>query len=198
MKTETKFRINKYLKLIFGTLAILAVFSAAGWYYFTTDRALKAKDTELRSMKNNTRDQLQTTLEIQDQKYLKLLMEPFGWAIRNELLKEDISTVHQYIAQFVKSSAVELVLVNNVDGKIISASDKKVEGKMFSEVYPDIQWKVTETQITATRTVTTRHIPLRIQVLVKLSIQGIHRALTRCSFLCSKTMAAQQRRMHCS
>jgi hypothetical protein len=148
MKIESKSKIKKYFKLVSGTIAILAILAAGGWYYFTTDRALKAKDVELRSIKSSTRDKVQATLQIQDEKYLKLLMEPFGWAIRNELLKEDISTVHQYIAQFVKSSAVELVLVNNADGKIISASDKKIEGMLFSDVYPNIQWEVTETQIT--------------------------------------------------
>jgi len=148
VKTETKAKIGKTLKIVFGTIAILTLLSAGSWYYLKTTNALKSKDAQIRSIISNTREQVQNTLQVKDENYLELLMEPLGWAIRNELLKEDISTVHQYIAQFVKSSAVELVLVNDADGKIISASDKKIEGQQFSDVFPDINREVTETQIT--------------------------------------------------
>jgi hypothetical protein len=149
MKAETKTRMQKYTKRTMVTLLVLALLTAGGWYYLKTSSQLKAKDGEIQLLKATVSDRVEKTLQIHDIQYLELLMEPFGWAIRNELLKEDISTVHQYIAQFVKSSAVEMVLVNSADGKIISASDKKLEGNIFSEIYPNVPLAVTATKVTA-------------------------------------------------
>ncbi len=60
------------------------------------------------------------------------------WAIRSEMLRGNMEAVDQYIIQFVKEKDIEQVLLADPSGKILLSSDKKLEGKTFSNFYPSI------------------------------------------------------------
>lgn len=70
-----------------------------------------------------------------DELSLKLLMKPLVWAIRAEMLRDNMEQVNQYAYNMVKEKNFELVMIVSTTGEIISATDKKLEGTQFSVNY---------------------------------------------------------------
>lgn len=90
---------------------------------------------------SNNKEQIliqEKTIEIlkeRDRMALELLMKPFVWAIRAEMLRDNMEQVNQYAYQLVKEKDFELVLIVSKDGQVISSTDKKLEGSSFSDQY---------------------------------------------------------------
>lgn len=124
---------RKVVAIILG-IAVIALF---GWYYITTDKQITHLEGELLMLKTTLKEEIRQNLETQNNIYLALVMEPFSWAIRNELLTGNIEKINQYLAQFVKNPKVEQLIVLNEDGEIIASTNKKIEGQNFNDLYPD-------------------------------------------------------------
>ena len=148
MKQETKAKIIRRIKWFFGVVSISGLLAFSAWYYWQTQKELQAKDVALRSVKFDIKRDVENMRQKQHADFLKLLMEPLGWAIRTELLSGNIATIHQYLAQFVKNPTVELLAVVDADDKIISCTDKKIEGKNFSLTFADLQFETDAFQST--------------------------------------------------
>ncbi|WP_316822602.1 hypothetical protein [Pedobacter gandavensis] len=59
----------------------------------------------------------------------KLLARPYVWAIRGEMLNKNHQQIDLYGAEMIRQKGFESIMVSDADGFIISATDKKVEGK---------------------------------------------------------------------
>jgi hypothetical protein len=149
MEQKKKSGIKRVLKRFFGTVVIIGVLSFGAWYYWQTQQELKDNDVAMRSLKYELRQDIEASHQTQYQDFLGLLMEPLGWAIRTELLSGNISTIHQYLAQFVKNPNIELIVLTDSDDSILSSSDKKIEGTNFAQVFPDISLKDNQTEVRA-------------------------------------------------
>jgi uncharacterized membrane protein YwzB len=66
-----------------------------------------------------------------DMTSLKLLMKPLTWAVRAEMLRENMDQVNQYAYNMVKEKNFQIVIIISNTGKIISATDKKLEETQF-------------------------------------------------------------------
>lgn len=66
--------------------------------------------------------------------HLGLLAKPYVWAIRNEMLSGNTNQVHVYANEMVKEKNFQSIVVANDKGVIISSTNKKNEGKLFSSV----------------------------------------------------------------
>ena len=52
-------------------------------------------------------------IHTEDSFMFELIMEPFGWTIRNELLSDNLDQIHQYLSQYVKHTSIELIVRDN-------------------------------------------------------------------------------------
>ncbi len=116
-------------------ITIGAALAVGGWYFSKLNNDLLAAKSESRACQNSIDARVKTRLHVLDSISLHLISEPFTWAIRTELLEDNISTIHQYLSQFVKHDEIKLIAVLDADGKILSATDKKVEGRLFREAF---------------------------------------------------------------
>lgn len=66
--------------------------------------------------------------------HLKVLAKPFVWAVRTEMLKNNISQVNLYANDMVKEKSFQKILIANDKGVVILSTNKKDEGKEFASV----------------------------------------------------------------
>ena len=126
-----RFKIGASLVLLIGLLGI------GTWYYYEMQNEMLATQNELRNAKEQVNAKIMTSLHLHDSTMLQLISEPFSWALRRELLSDNMSMVHQYLTQFVKHQEIRMIAVLDVDQKIISCTNKKNEGRFFPDVFPE-------------------------------------------------------------
>lgn len=78
-------------------------------------------------------EKAKSILDEKDSTALRLLMKPLVWAIRAEMLRDNMDQVNQYSYQMVKEKNFQLVLIATNGGEVISSTDKKIEGAMFTD-----------------------------------------------------------------
>jgi hypothetical protein len=69
-----------------------------------------------------------------DYKYLKLLAKPYVWAIRTEMMKENIEAVNLYANDMVKEKGFQTITVVDEKGVVISSTNKKLEGRPYASI----------------------------------------------------------------
>lgn len=136
MEEKKSSKFSTILKTTLVVLLIASVLFLFGWYFFTTRTKINKLEDELSYLKTELRTDVRQTLIAQDSFYWRMIMEPFGWAIRNELLNGNVEKINQYLAQFVKEPKVRQALIMDKEGIIIAATDKKLEEQAFATVYP--------------------------------------------------------------
>jgi hypothetical protein len=63
--------------------------------------------------------------------YLKSIAKPLIWAMRSEMLKNNISQMNIYANEMVKEKNFQKVMVANEKGIVILSTNKKEEGTAF-------------------------------------------------------------------
>ncbi|MEX0967792.1 MAG: PDC sensor domain-containing protein [Bacteroidia bacterium] len=129
-KTESKSR--KWIWILILILIIILV--PAGIWVF--------KNNEI---KNLTEDFGQERLEMERQfeskfreeqkEHARLMVKPLTWAVRAEMMRDNLEQVNQYLSQFVKEKNIQQVMLVDNDGQILISTDKKTENAAFSEWY---------------------------------------------------------------
>ena len=67
---------------------------------------------------------------------LSMLGIPTAWAIRREMMANNMDQIDQYISDLVKQKGFVQIVVAKADGKIAVASDRKFLGSEFGSLYP--------------------------------------------------------------
>lgn len=129
--------------LLAGALALLLV-GAVIWKY----SAVRHVEERAAAEKTQIVERTRKVIEDQTGYFLRLTMKPFVWAIRKEMLRENYEQVNEYLVQFVKEPRVRLVLVIDAGGKVVAATDKKLEGLPIAETRPGILLDGEDTTIT--------------------------------------------------
>ena len=75
---------------------------------------------------------------------------PLAWAIRREMMGDNLDQVDQYVTDLVKLEGFEGVTVAKADGSIVVASDRRHLGAAFGSLYAERY--LTAEQITAEET----------------------------------------------
>jgi predicted regulator of Ras-like GTPase activity (Roadblock/LC7/MglB family) len=116
-------RISKDTKIyliIAGCFIILLV----GMFIW---KALAVKNVEIKSRQIVAR---------KTQELLRLSGIPFSWAVRREMISENYDQINEYLTRFIKEPNIKLIVVVKADGIIVAATDKKLEGTLFSTLFP--------------------------------------------------------------
>jgi hypothetical protein len=81
----------------------------------------------------------QQAREYADQQYVKE-EERFGqvlsWAVRGELIRNNVDQIDQYLSEIVKMKDTERVVLIGEDGQLLVSTDKRLEETKGVEIYP--------------------------------------------------------------
>ena len=59
-----------------------------------------------------------------------------AWAVRGELIRANLDQVDQFFNELVRNERIRVVLLAGADGKILLASDRKLQGGILAEHFP--------------------------------------------------------------
>lgn len=121
---------KKYLYVIAVLLVLLV-----GMYFWKV-MAVKNVREKLDAQKIQVIEKAHQALSDNTRYFLRLATTPLTWAIRKELLRENLEQINDYTIQFVKDPHVKLILVVKEDGMVAVSTDKSKEGVAFSSLYP--------------------------------------------------------------
>lgn len=72
----------------------------------------------------------------QDEESQRRFGTALAWAVRGELIRNNLDQVDQYFNEMVRMERVERVVLAGQDGKILLSSDKRYQHGDFSALYP--------------------------------------------------------------
>ena len=123
---NTKIPGNKMM-LIAGLVATGLIVGIWIWKSTEVSAVKKQSATAMQQLK----DEMISQIHYSEKLYLKSIAKPFIWAIRSEMLTNNISQVNLYANEMVKEKNFQKVLVANDKGMVILSTNKKEEGKEF-------------------------------------------------------------------
>jgi hypothetical protein len=120
---------------------ILLVFA---WKHIAVSQAESRLEKERTEMTQNLETErsiiIRKAREYADSQYNKE-EERFGlvlsWAVRGELLRNNLDQARQYLDELVKMRDTERVVLISDDGKLLVSTDKRLEEAEAKELYPD-------------------------------------------------------------
>jgi hypothetical protein len=59
-----------------------------------------------------------------------------AWAVRGEMIRANLDQIDQFFDQLVRNERIRVVLLAGTDGKILLASDRKLQGGILAEHFP--------------------------------------------------------------
>jgi hypothetical protein len=109
-----------------GGLVTALVLLPLGVYVW---RALTVRALEHRmdAQKTEMSEARRQALKLQARDMLRLSARPYAWAIRSEMLKGNLNQIDDYLRQFVREPGVRSLVLIGKDGKVLLASDRKLE-----------------------------------------------------------------------
>ncbi|NND07131.1 MAG: hypothetical protein HKN87_12195 [Saprospiraceae bacterium] len=156
VEAERKKRIKKTARITFWFVVIGLLSGTTGWYYWQMKQELMTKSAQIRQLELEIEQEKNESSVRADSFMFELIMEPFGWTIRDELLSDNLEKVHQYLTQYVKHPSIELLAVIDDEGTILSSTDKKIEKRKFDDVFP--KYTLHETKLVINKSVGQIHV----------------------------------------
>ncbi|QMU26608.1 hypothetical protein [Adhaeribacter radiodurans] len=123
---------NPHRRNLLILAAVFLVLLASVWIWKTVqiNNLKNEAATERQQLQNQAYKMILTTHE----EHLMHLAKPFVWAVRTEMLNKNISQVSQYANDLVKEKNFQSIVITNEKGIIVSATDKKLEGKDYANI----------------------------------------------------------------
>ena len=127
--------MSHFKKNWFWYILTLILISGGGYLYYQGDTSIKILEKQLEAEKAFCQDKIdqRETLIINEQ--LPLAAKAFSWAIRGAILRKNFDEADQMIKEFVAEPSVRGVQFVDKNDLIYLASDKKIEGKKYTEMY---------------------------------------------------------------
>ena len=120
-------------KRTIGIIVIVGLVLLAGiwiWKSIQINNIRKQAATEQQDIQEQATNQIRQTHEM----HLKSLAKPFVWAVRTEMLQNNLSQVNLYVNDMVKEKNFQKIVIANDKGTVILSTNKKEEGKEFGSI----------------------------------------------------------------
>ncbi len=129
---ETRNFGNNRRRLIWISIAIMVIAVAILWI----GKQIQIGNLRNDSAKAHERIESEARRAVMNshEQHLRLLAKPFTWAVRTEMMNNNISQVNQYANDMIKEKNISSIVIINGAGKVISSTNKKWEGKDFAIV----------------------------------------------------------------
>jgi len=122
-------KANKKILITIGVALILII---STWVWKSIEiNSIKAKAESVQLIiKKQAASQMIQSHEV----HLKLLAKPYVWAVRGEMMRDNIDQVNLFANDMIKENKFQLIAVANDKGIIVSSTNKKDEGRAFSTI----------------------------------------------------------------
>ena len=119
-------------KQVLMTIIAGLVLLAAVWIWKSIEirNINKQASTEKNKLFEYATNQIRQTHEM----HLKTLAKPLVWAIRTEVLNHDLRQVNLYANEMVQENNFQKVTIADANGRVITSTNKKEEGKEFASI----------------------------------------------------------------
>lgn len=121
----------KHAAILIGIIVVLLVWKTIAVSKVESDMAKKLESERVLIT--------QQAREYADQQYVKE-EERFGqvlsWAVRGELIRNNVDQIDQYLSEIVKMKDTERVVLIGDDGQLLVSTDKRLEETKGVEIYP--------------------------------------------------------------
>lgn len=133
-------------------LIIVAVIGIAiiGWLYASKGIAVRQAQETVVAQRAEWAKQAEARQAEMVKQSLNQFGVPLAWAIRREMMGDNLDQVDQYVTDLVKLEGFEGVTVAKADGSIVVASDRRHLGAAFGSLHAERY--LTAEQITAEET----------------------------------------------
>lgn len=122
---------GRYLLILIGVIIVIFAWKSVAVGKVESDMAKKL-ESERMSITQQAR-------EYADQQYTKE-EERFGqilsWAVRSELIRNNIDQIEQYLGEIVKMKDTERVDLINDEGQLLVSTDKRFEESKANDLFP--------------------------------------------------------------
>ena len=78
--------------------------------------------------------QQQEALDAQARNMLRLTAPPLAWAVRAEMMRENLSQVDDYFREFVREEGVQSIFLIDKENKVVLATNRKLETQPADQV----------------------------------------------------------------
>ena len=121
----------RYVVVLVGIIVIIFA-----WKLITVS---KVESDMAKKLENERVIITQQAREYADKQYLKE-EERFGqvlsWAVRGELIRNNLDQIDQYLSEIVKMKDTERVVLIGDDGQLLVSTDKRLEEAKGTEIFP--------------------------------------------------------------
>jgi len=121
----------KHAAILVGIIVVLLVWKTIAVSKVESDMAKRLENERVLIT--------QQAREYADQQYVKE-EERFGqvlsWAVRGELIRNNVDQIDQYLSEIVKMKDTERVVLIGEDGQLLVSTDKRLEETKGVEIYP--------------------------------------------------------------
>lgn len=121
--------IGQRNKVIIVGILLLLIFVAVLWVWKQVQinnlRAESSKQFE------QFEKEAQRAVVNSHEQHLRILAKPFAWAVRTEMMKNNMSQVNQYTNELIKEKNIHSIMIVDANGKIVTSTNKKWEGKFY-------------------------------------------------------------------
>jgi hypothetical protein len=124
-------------------IIIIILLLSIATIYIYMNRQIKAVQEQAAAEQEVIISNSKTLIADNNVHFLRLISIPFSWALRTTLFSGNLEQVNQYLNDFIRNKNFELILIVDEKGKIISSTDKKLEGSEFSMSF-DTAWLQTD------------------------------------------------------
>lgn len=122
---------GKYAVVLVGIIVVIFAWKAIAVSKVESDMAKKLESERVLIT--------QQAREYADQQYIKE-EERFGqvlsWAVRGELIRNNVDQIDQYLSEIVKMKDTERVVLIGDDGQLLVSTDKRLEETKGVELFP--------------------------------------------------------------
>jgi hypothetical protein len=130
-------------RLIFTLVLLFLIALTYQWKIIAVEKAEQEKKLQKRLL---TEKAGQLVAE-KNKLLLRLTAIPLAWVVRTEMARSNYDSIDEYFNYLVKQDRFRLILLARSDGKIIVATDKRMEGSPVSKFYPLSVLTQTETSV---------------------------------------------------
>lgn len=139
LQVLTKTRLPLWVSLLLAVLLLLTF----AWQRVAVNRAearLAAERQEMSQRFEAERASLSARLKeftsSEDQAALTRFGMALAWAVRGELIRNNLDQIDQYFAELVRMPRVQGVVLADQDGKVLIATDRKFLGQPVTVLHP--------------------------------------------------------------
>ena len=118
------------IRLYTYMLLILIIIGMYVWRMFSVqslEKRLEAQRTEMIQ-------QRQEAVDLQAQSMLRMTAQPLAWAVRAEMMRDNLSQVDDYFRDFVRGEGVQSIFLIDAKNQVAVATNRKLEAQPVDNV----------------------------------------------------------------